>query len=54
MRDDTRFGIILWVILIMIGTCGGLEQNALSTRSFFLLIGIELVIILALLPRKRK
>ena len=53
MRDETRFGWILWTILFMIGTCGGLEQNTLSMRSFFLLIGAELLIIVALLHKPK-
>ena len=54
MRDETRFGIILWTILLMIGTCGGLEQATLSTGTFFVLIGVELLVIVALLPHKQK
>ncbi len=54
MRDETRFGLILWVVLLLIGTCGGFEQNTLSTGTFFVLIGIELLVIVALLPHKKK
>ena len=54
MRDKTRFGLILWIFLLLIGTAGGFEQNTLSTGAFFVLIGIELVVILALLPHKKK
>ena len=54
MRDETRFGLILWTILLMIGTCGGLEQNTINFAQFFIIVIIELVVILALLPKKRR
>lgn len=54
MRDETRFALILWVFLFMVGTCGGLEQNTLTPGEFCILVGIELVTILALLPKSKK
>ena len=54
MRDETRFGLVLWIFLLMVGTCGGYEQNTLSTGTFFVLIGIELLVIVALLPRQKR
>lgn len=54
MQDETRFGLILWVVLLLIGTCGGFEQNTLTTNEFFIIIGIELLAIVALLPHKKK
>ena len=54
MRDETRFGLILWIILLMMGTCGGLEQNTINFTQFFIIVIIELVVMLALLPHKKK
>lgn len=54
MRNETRFGCILWVFLFMLGTCGGLERATLNFVQFYMLIGIELLVIVALLPHKKK
>ena len=53
MRSETRFALILWIILLIVGTAGGLERGSLSICGFFIIIGIELLAIVALLPRKR-